>query len=70
MPKDRTPEEGVPAFTRFKRMTGQRGKDIGLAMPPGGKRDPRLPASLAEVHGALGEAKKGLSTVRKLTGKR
>jgi hypothetical protein len=70
MAKARTPEEDVPAFTRFTRMTGQRGKDIGLAAPPGSKRDPRLPASTSDVQGALGEASKGLSAVRKLTKRR
>lgn len=71
MPKDRTPEEDVPLLTKVGRLTGRsRGKDIQLSLPPGGKKDPRLPASLADVHAALSESKRGLSKVREISGKR
>lgn len=71
MPKERTPEEGVPLLTKVGRLTGRsRGKDISLPMPAGGKKDPRLPASLSDVHNALGEARKGLTKVRELSKRR
>ena len=68
MAKERTPEEGVPMTKRVSRMFGGRGKDIELPRN-GGKRDPRLPASMEDVHNALHEAGEGLKAVRKL-GKR
>jgi len=68
MPRDRTPEEGVPLTTRITRTMGGRGKDVSLPMPPGGRRDPRLPREV-NVSGQFKAAGRGLATVREL-GKR
>lgn len=69
MPKERTPEEGVPLLTKVGRLTGRsRGKDINL--PSSGRKDPRLPASLSDVHSALGEAGRGLKKVREISKRR
>jgi hypothetical protein len=70
MAKARTPESDVPLTERFKRLTSWSRRDIALPMPPGGRRDPRLPASSTGVHRSLSEATKGLKTVRELGRKR
>lgn len=69
MPKDPTPEEGVPLSERYKRLTGGYKKDVELPNRSG-RRDPRLGASREEVANALRSATKGLTQVRKLTGSR
>jgi hypothetical protein len=69
MPKDRTPEAGVPWSTRISRyVRGSRG-DVELPMPAGGRRDRRLPEK-PDVLGSLREAKKGLTKVREISGRR
>lgn len=68
MPKDRTPEEGVPLTTRISRHF--RGSSGDIELPTEGRRDPRLPAKGPDVLGALRESKKGLSQVRSLAGRR
>jgi hypothetical protein len=63
-----TPESDVPLTERVKRLTGQYRGDVRL--PAEGRRDPRLGASPEDVRSALGEATRGLKSVRKLAGRR
>ena len=60
MPKDRTPEEGVPILKRAARLTRfGRGEDRQLPLPAGQKPDPRLTAPADDM-------RRGLDTVRGL----
>ena len=64
MPKDRTPESGVPLYKRAQRLVGKgRGTDIPLPMGARDQRDPRLPPDPAETGRAIRE---GLESVRGL----
>lgn len=65
MPKERTPESGVPIMTKLKRQlpsfAGGRKKDIRLPAENPGERDPRLPAP-----NAIERMKESLDVVRGL----
>ena len=60
MPKERTPEEGVPLYKKALRLTRfGRGEDRSLPLPAGQKPDPRLTAPADDM-------RRGLDTVRGL----
>lgn len=68
MPKERTPEEGVPLTEKVKRHF--RGSSGDIELPNlSGRRDRRLP-DRPDVLGAFKEAKRGLKKVREISGRR
>jgi len=69
MPKDRTPESGVPLTTTISRHLRGSSGNIALPLEPGTRRDRRLPER-PDVLGSVRAAKKGLTKVREITGRR